>query len=82
MVVLRADRKIEEPGGRIEQSGLDVGGEGLAAIDGRVPRGEMEAAEALEREVHQGIVVSPQVEGDVDYAERRKVFDEEEVGEG
>ena len=51
MIVGGAER-VESPGRRIEQGGLDVGRERLAAINGGIPRGERMVLESLKCVIH------------------------------
>jgi hypothetical protein len=59
-------QRVQNPGRRIEQRGLDITCEGLAAIDRRVPGRKRGVLKTLKCEVHQGIVITPKVEGYVD----------------
>src|ERR1700678_3610170 len=69
------------PDGRIEQRGLDIGRERLTGVDRDIPCRKREMFEALKGVVRERIMITPEIVGDVNFAERRQIFRKKQIGE-
>jgi len=69
----------QQPGGRIEERGLNITNKRNAAIKGRVPLGELPVTKRLKSVIRQGVVEAVEIVGNVDSLERRQVIQEKQI---